>query len=87
MRNRLTAWSSAILFAFACAVPPLARGGDLVISEFMASNGQTLADGDGNSSDWIEIHNPTDHPVSLNGWYLTDEFYVPKKWPFPDTSI
>jgi hypothetical protein len=72
MRNRLTVCGSVILFAFVCAGP--GYGGDLVISEFMANNGQTLVDGDEKSSDWIEIHNPTDHPVSLKGWYLTDEF-------------
>ena len=30
---------------------------DVVISEFMASNSRTLADRDGDFSDWIEIHN------------------------------
>ncbi len=29
-----------------------------LITEFMASNDSTLADEDGDFSDWIEIHNP-----------------------------
>ena len=29
-----------------------------IISEFMASNSDVLADGDGNYPDWIEMHNP-----------------------------
>ena len=34
-------------------------GSGLVISELMAANSATLADGDGSYSDWIELHNPT----------------------------
>ncbi len=85
MRIHRCLFIAAVLLAFAHS--GVACTAELVISEFMATNGKTLVDGDENSSDWIEIHNPTDHPVSLKGWYLTDEFYVPKKWPFPDTSI
>src|SRR5688572_28032039 len=42
-----------------------------IISEFMADNGNTLADQDGAFSDWIEIHNPTPNTVNLDGYYLT----------------
>ena len=37
------------------------------LSEFMASNNSTLADGDGNYSDWIEVHNSTIDAIDLNG--------------------
>ena len=56
-----------------------ARVGDVIpnsglrINEFMASNGLTLADGDGNSSDWIEIYNAGPGVADLTGWHLTDE--------------
>ncbi|MHC4417534.1 MAG: lamin tail domain-containing protein [Planctomycetota bacterium] len=56
----------------------------LVISEFMASNRTTMLDGDGRASDWIEIHNPNDANISLNGWYLTDDDRDLTKWRFPD---
>ena len=56
----------------------------LVISEFMASNTNTLPDGDGQSSDWIEIYNPTYTAVSLDGWYLTDDDANLTKWQFPN---
>ena len=39
-----------------------------MITEFMASNGFTLDDEDGDSSDWIEILNPTAAAVDLSGW-------------------
>lgn len=54
-----------------------------VISEFQASNDRTLNDGDGNSSDWIEIFNPTDQAINLAGWHLTDDASVLGKWTFP----
>lgn len=59
----------------------------LYISEFLASNSQSLADEDGKHSDWIEIHNPTDADVSLAGWYLTDDADEPMKWRIPDVEL
>src|SRR4030043_836387 len=56
----------------------------LLISEFMASNNLTLLDGHDLSSDWIELYNPTDTAVYLDGWYLTDNDANLTKWQFPD---
>ncbi|RYD60144.1 MAG: hypothetical protein EOP83_20130, partial [Verrucomicrobiaceae bacterium] len=58
-----------------------------VISEFMASNKATAVDEEGNFSDWIELHNPTTAPVSLDGWYLTDSAADLKKWKFPNVTL
>ena len=57
-----------------------------LITEFMASNDETLLDGDGNASDWIEVHNPTAEAIDLDGWYLTDDGADLQKWAFPDLS-
>ncbi|HUT11618.1 MAG TPA: CotH kinase family protein, partial [Thermoguttaceae bacterium] len=57
--------------------------GSLIISEIMAVNSSTLLDQDGDSSDWIEIYNPTKTSVNLQGWYLTDEVGELTKWQFP----
>jgi hypothetical protein len=62
-------------------------GSSVVINEFVASNRRGLTDGDGNASDWIELYNGGAGPVSLSGWYLTDERDQPQKWPFPPTAI
>ncbi|NQU21390.1 MAG: lamin tail domain-containing protein, partial [Candidatus Nealsonbacteria bacterium] len=59
----------------------------LVISEFMAVNNATLADENGDFSDWIEIHNPTTEAVNLDGWYLTDDAADLTKWQFPAQSL
>ena len=45
----------------------------VVISEFMAENSDTLVDEDGDSSDWIELHNESASAVNLLGWTLTDD--------------
>src|SRR6266481_6065954 len=59
----------------------------IVISEFMADNKNTLADIDGDFSDWIEIYNTTFTNVNLNGWSLTDDPTHQTKWFFPATNL
>jgi len=59
----------------------------LMITEFMASNDSALVDGDGNESDWIEIHNFGATEVNLEGWHLTDRSNNLNKWEFPSTAI
>ena len=63
----------------------------VVINEFMASNTSSLPledgellDGNGESSDWIEIYNPTNNTVSLDGWYLTNDDTNLTMWQFPN---
>src|SRR4029079_4916228 len=57
------------------------------ISEFMADNRKSIRDEDGDTSDWIELANPDDTAVSLNGWFLTDDATNLTKWRFPDVTI
>ena len=59
----------------------------LEISEFMASNASTLADGDGDFEDWIEIHNYGADPVDLTNWCLTDDVSNPALWCFPSGTL
>src|SRR5205814_1481512 len=54
------------------------------ISEFLASNTHTLADVDGQFSDWIELTNPTSAAVDMSGWYLTDDAANLTKWRIPN---
>jgi len=56
----------------------------VIITEFMAQNRTVLRDKDGDYSDWIELHNPTDQPVNLGGAYLTDDASDLTKWQFTD---
>ncbi len=59
----------------------------VVISEFMADNISTLADVDGDFSDWIELHNTGPGTVNLDGWYLTDDDGQLDKWQLPNSPI
>ncbi len=59
----------------------------LVISEFMATNQNTVQDEDGEASPWIEIFNPTTNDVNLAGWALTDDPNNLMQWRFPNITI
>ncbi len=58
-----------------------------IITEFMADNDSTLADVDGDFSDWIELHNPTGNPIDLEGWSLTDDADELEKWSLPEITL
>jgi hypothetical protein len=75
--------STILLFAL-LSLPTAAQ---VRITEFMASNTQTLMDEDGDSSDWIEIQNTSTSSVNLQNWALTDSAGNPGEWRFPATNI
>jgi hypothetical protein len=60
---------------------------DPIITEFMASNDNTLEDGYGATPDWIEIYNNGDQSVDLAGYRLTDNAADLNKWLFPSTVL
>ena len=82
---RPVVWCLGIVL-LACTAPE-ARSQSVYISEFMASNQDTLDDEDGDSSDWIELFNNTSSPVDLDGWYLTDDPALLTKWQFPGVTL
>ena len=59
------------------------------ISEFLAANTQSHPDivDFSDYPDWIELENPSDAEVSLNGWFLSDEVQNPLKWGFPASAV
>jgi hypothetical protein len=71
-----------------------ANASQLVINEFMARNDSEpplrngdLLDEDGDASDWIEIYNPSEAAINVDGWFLTDEADDLEKWEFPAVEI
>ena len=72
---------SSILFLLSEAFPAP------IINEFVALNRSTLYDEDGQSSDWIEIHNPHPNTIDLEGYFLTNDRDDLKKWGFPKVSL
>lgn len=59
----------------------------LEISEIMSSNTLYFADANGETYDYIEIHNTSSETVNLFGWYLSDSSDRLKRWSFPDVEI
>jgi len=58
-----------------------------LITEFLASNDAGLVDEDGESSDWIELHNAGDTALDLTGWHLTDDSGDLTQWAFPAETL
>ena len=60
---------------------------DVIITEIQAANTRTVADDQGGYSDWIELHNPTGTPITLDGYTLTDDAAQPDQWNLPATTL
>ena len=86
MLRRVDAWWVAVgivvFFSVSSAFPQ-----DIVINEVMASNGETIADEDGEFSDWIELYNAGQNAVDLAGWGISDDPDRPFRWVFPAVTV
>ncbi|MHC1763640.1 MAG: CotH kinase family protein [Verrucomicrobiia bacterium] len=76
--------SCFMLVLVAGAVPSKSQ---VVISEFLAENNGVLQDEDGDSPDWIELHNNSDQLVNLLDWSLSDTSTNVVKWRFPAVEL
>lgn len=76
-------WRASVLANGTPGLPPLAPPalGDVVLNEVMADNLTTVTNA-GTVPDWVELHNRSASPVSLNGWSLTDDS-DPRQFVFP----
>ena len=73
----------AAFFAF-ILIPSVSA--QVVINEYSCSNLDQFPDNYDKHEDWIELYNTAETPVSLAGYYLSDNENEPKKWPFPLTT-
>ncbi|MEE3052577.1 MAG: lamin tail domain-containing protein [Planctomycetota bacterium] len=69
------------------AVTPATWSQSVLISEFLASNDDGLADEDGDFEDWIELYNQGDIAINLAGWYLSDDPEDLARWRFPSVEL
>ena len=83
-RPNLLRWIPIFIIILALTTRATAQ---LVISEFLASNSNSITDENGNHEDWIEIQNTSGSAVSLSGWYLTDSSSQPREWAFPAWTL
>jgi Lamin Tail Domain/Secretion system C-terminal sorting domain len=56
---------------------------NVVINELLTANQTGITDNVGELEDWIEIYNPTNTPINLGGYYLSDDPEVRNKWVIP----
>lgn len=57
------------------------------INEALTANYNGIVDEDTENSDWIELYNPTQFPINLEGYSLTDDKLLPTKWTFPSFEL
>jgi gliding motility-associated-like protein len=55
----------------------------VIINEYSCSNLNIINDAFGQKEDWVELYNTGATPVSLSGYYLSDNKYAPQKWQIP----
>ncbi|BBO33823.1 CotH kinase family protein [Lacipirellula parvula] len=60
---------------------------NVYITELLASNSNSIKDGDGDSSDWIELFNNGATAADVSGYYLTDKSSDLTQWAFPGGTI
>ena len=92
-RPRKWKWVPLLVAVIGVAVLVLGVGpsggsqNQLILNEIMASNRVVLQDEDGDYPDWIELFNPTNEVLSLEGFWLSDDPIESEMWIFPDVTI
>lgn len=59
---------------------------NVVINEAQSDNFITYVDEAGEYEDWVELHNPTNTPIDIAGYYVSDRLDRPQKWQVPVTT-
>ncbi len=60
---------------------------DIVINEVLALNGAVNYDPRTTRfNDWIELYNPTDRPLDVSGYFLSDDVTKPDKWQIAEET-
>lgn len=81
------AWLLGLVAVLMLLVGSASAASPVILNEFLASNGRSIEDEDGDRSDWIELFNPSTTSVNLSDWALSDDPALPRKWQVPGVSI
>jgi hypothetical protein len=54
----------------------------MVVNEVLSWADTGTPGGDG-----VEFYNPSESPADIGGWYLTDDFFTPRKFRIPDGTV
>jgi hypothetical protein len=84
MKLNLKILSIILIFFISVSIQASAQ---VVINEFMSDNTSTIADQDGDYSDWIELYNFSNAPINLLNFSLSDQDDELNKWIFPAIII
>jgi hypothetical protein len=74
----------SLLLIFFITTSLIAQG--IRINEVVSSNSEHF-DKDGDTPDWVELHNFGTTPISLLNWGLTDDTENLHDWQFPDITL
>ena len=55
----------------------------IVINEYSCANLNSFADNYNDYEDWVELHNVSNQPVNIGGYYLSDNPDNPDRWKIP----
>ncbi len=66
---------------------PLHHAQNLRVTELMPRNDATIADGQGDYDDWLELANLGPETIALAGFGMSDNPDTPFEYVFPDTSL
>ncbi|MCE3225847.1 MAG: hypothetical protein K0S32_398 [Bacteroidetes bacterium] len=61
--------------------------GQIVVNEILANNQSDLVNEFSTNEDWIELYNNSPVPLSLSGFYLTDDYANKSKYAFPANTV
>lgn len=61
--------------------------GQVVINEFLAKNTSDVKNEFNLYEDWIELYNTGNIPLSLGGYYLSDDYSNKTKYAFPSNTV
>ena len=75
------------MIKFLFTLPIILFSQNLYLNEIVSSNSSSFYDEDGDSPDWIEIHNPSNNSINLLEFGLSDDYEDPYKWTFPSFTI
>jgi len=59
----------------------------LRFNELVSNSDGAYPDEDGDASDWIELFNPVNEEVSLEGYFISDDVDNLQKWQFPAVTM
>lgn len=83
-KTNLPALFAAFLVVFRLAADLHAQ---VVVNEYSCANLMQYSDTYVKYEDWIELYNPSDTPVDISGYHLSDNENKPTKWKFPPGAV